>query len=62
MLETTLENRLENKQEQALEDQIPFWKIVVNLGAQIPDEEWAKVPNDASLHLDHYLYGPFERV
>ncbi len=57
MLETTREN----KSEQPVEVQVPFWKIVVDLGAQIPDEEWAKIPNDASVNLDRYLYGPFER-
>ena len=35
----------------------PVWKLVVELGAQIPEEEWAKVPNDASINFKHYLYG-----
>lgn len=35
----------------------PFWKRVVELGDQIPEEEWTKVPNDASINFKHYLYG-----
>ena len=57
MLETTQEKPLE----QPTEDQTPLWRMIVDLGAQIPDEEWAKIPNDASINLDRYLYGPNER-
>ena len=35
----------------------PVWELIVELGAQIPEEEWAKVPDDASINLKHYLYG-----
>ena len=35
----------------------PIWEIAAELGAQIPEEEWAKVPSDLSTNLDHYLYG-----
>ena len=35
----------------------PLWETVVQLGARIPDKEWSKVPDDASMNLDHYLYG-----
>jgi hypothetical protein len=34
----------------------PIWETVEALGKEIPDEEWAKLPNDASINLDHYLY------
>ncbi len=34
----------------------PVWKIVAELGRQIPDEVWASVPTDLSKNLDHYLY------
>ena len=34
-----------------------IWETVVELGAQIPGEEWVKVPDDASINLDHCLYG-----
>ena len=35
----------------------PIWEIAVELGASLPDDEWAKVPRDLSKNLDHYLYG-----
>jgi hypothetical protein len=34
----------------------PLWEIACKLSAQIPEEELAKVPTDASLNLHHYLY------
>ncbi|MGI9166201.1 MAG: hypothetical protein ACR2G5_07425 [Pyrinomonadaceae bacterium] len=35
----------------------PIWEIVEELGRSIPDHEWDKLPKDASVNLDHYLYG-----
>jgi len=35
----------------------PVWEIIVTLGEQISDDEWAKVPDDASINYKHYLYG-----
>ncbi len=35
----------------------PIWETVAEMGAAIPDEEWAKVPRDGARNLDHYLYG-----
>ena len=35
----------------------PIWEIAAEIGASVPDEEWAKVPRDAAKNLDHYLYG-----
>lgn len=37
--------------------QTPIWEVVVEIGKQIPDEEWAKVPADAAMNYKHYLYG-----
>jgi hypothetical protein len=34
----------------------PIWEVIVEIGAQIPEEEWAKVPTDASINYKHYLY------
>jgi len=39
------------------QSQQPIWKVVVEIGSQIPLEEWEKVPDDASINLKHYLYG-----
>ena len=35
----------------------PFWERIIEIGARVPPEEWAKVPKDLSVNLDHYLYG-----
>ena len=34
-----------------------FLQFVEEISAQIPQEEWAKLPSDLSKNLDHYLYG-----
>lgn len=35
----------------------PIWEIAAEIGASVPDEIWATVPDDLSINLDHYLYG-----
>ncbi len=35
----------------------PIWELIVELGAQIPEEDWANLPDDASINFKHYLYG-----
>ena len=35
----------------------PIWEQIVEIGAQVPVEEWAQVPSDLSKNLKHYLYG-----
>jgi hypothetical protein len=35
----------------------PFLQFVEEISAQIPTEEWAKLPSDLSKNVDHYLYG-----
>src|SRR5258706_8779972 len=40
----------------------PIWQAILEIGASVPDDEWAKIPTDLSKNLDHYLYGrPKER-
>lgn len=34
-----------------------FWERMIEISAQVPDEEWAKLPSDGSVNHDHYLYG-----
>ncbi len=41
----------------AVQDDRPIWEKIAALGREIPDEEWEKVPRDASINLKHYLYG-----
>lgn len=38
-------------------DTKPVWQMVMEIGAGIPAEEWAKIPTDLSINTDHYLYG-----
>jgi len=38
-------------------DTKPLWMRIVQIGASIPPEEWRQMPTDASINLDHYLYG-----
>ncbi|PSB24621.1 hypothetical protein [Stenomitos frigidus] len=35
----------------------PIWERVAEISAQVPPEEWAKLPKDLSKNVDHYLYG-----
>jgi Arc/MetJ-type ribon-helix-helix transcriptional regulator len=34
-----------------------IWEMATRITASVPDEEWAKLPTDLSINLDHYLYG-----
>jgi hypothetical protein len=38
----------------------PIWEIVVEIGSQIPPEEWEKIPTDLSKNFDHYQNTVFE--
>jgi hypothetical protein len=35
----------------------PIWEALAEIGKSVPEEEWAKIPQDASVNLDYYLYG-----
>ena len=35
----------------------PIWEVVDELNAGLPADTWENVPTDASINLDHYLYG-----
>jgi hypothetical protein len=35
----------------------PFWEVALEISQSIPDEIWAEIPTDASINVDHYLYG-----
>jgi hypothetical protein len=39
----------------------PLWESVVQLGAELPPEEWDRLPADLASRLDHYLYGSDEK-
>jgi len=38
-------------------DAKPLWMRIVEIGASVPREDWKEMPADASVNLDHYLYG-----
>jgi vacuolar-type H+-ATPase subunit E/Vma4 len=35
----------------------PFWERLAEIGAQVPDSEWAKLPRDLASNFEHYMYG-----
>ncbi|HBB97273.1 MAG TPA: hypothetical protein DC054_17995 [Blastocatellia bacterium] len=35
----------------------PLWEIAEEISAQVPLEEWEKLPTDGADQHDHYLYG-----
>jgi hypothetical protein len=39
----------------------PIWEIFEEMNKEVPEEEWAKLPQDFSANLDKYLYGWPER-
>src|SRR5262249_50677844 len=42
-------------------EQRPLWERITTISRRIPHEEWAKLPDDASYQLDHYLFGAPKR-
>lgn len=39
------------------EEKAPLWVRLVEIGRQVPDEEWAKLPTDLAWNFEHYMYG-----
>jgi Arc/MetJ-type ribon-helix-helix transcriptional regulator len=39
----------------------PIWEEIQELTADVPDEEWAKLPPDLAEQHDHYIYGTPKR-
>ncbi|MBE9126580.1 MULTISPECIES: hypothetical protein [unclassified Coleofasciculus] len=35
----------------------PFWQRIVEIGEQVPKEEWDKLPRDFARNFEHYMYG-----
>lgn len=35
----------------------PIWEVIREISSTVPEEEWAKLPADGSLNVNHYLYG-----
>ena len=48
---------LREERQSADQSERPIWEVVAELGAQIPEDELARLPRDGSLNYRHYLYG-----
>jgi len=53
----TIDSSVENAASAAAPEPRPIWEVALEIGASVPDEEWARVPGDLAKNLDHYLYG-----
>ncbi|NJL40002.1 MAG: hypothetical protein HC840_17250 [Leptolyngbyaceae cyanobacterium RM2_2_4] len=59
-IKTRLKQRTEEKQVDSSDQSPglpPFLQFVEEISAQVPREEWEKLPKDLSKNVDHYLYG-----
>jgi len=48
-------------QEPLAQAQKPIWEEILELTADVPDEEWDKLPTDLAEQHDHYIYGTPKR-
>jgi Arc/MetJ-type ribon-helix-helix transcriptional regulator len=48
-------------QEPAAQARKPIWERIQDLTADVPDEEWDKLPTDLAEQHDHYIYGTPKR-
>jgi len=55
--EPTASQSLEPKEANPAGLEVPFWRRIASIGAQIPNEAWENLPKDMSRNGDHYLYG-----
>ena len=56
------EEKSENPEKSAPRENVrPIWEIIQELSAQVPMEEWEKLPSDGAEQHDHYLYGSPKR-
>ena len=39
----------------------PIGKVLQEIAAKVPPEEWASLPKDLSDRIDHYVYGTADR-
>ena len=39
----------------------PIWEIIMELSAELSDDEWREQPTDGALNYRHYLYGQPKR-
>lgn len=56
-----VDEMLKEDQKRPRENVRPIWEIITELSAQVPMEEWEKLPSDGAEQHDHYLYGSPKR-
>jgi hypothetical protein len=56
-----VDKMLKEDQKRPRENVRPIWEIITELSAQVPMEEWKKLPSDGAEQHDHYLYGSPKR-
>jgi len=39
----------------------PIWEVIQEIAAQVPEEQWDRLPQDGAEQHDHYLYGAPKR-
>ena len=52
-----VEHLAAQEQTSAPRQERPIWEVIAEISSEVPEEEWAKLPSDGSLNVDHYLYG-----
>lgn len=57
-----VDEMLKEDQKRPRENVRPIWEIIEELSAQVPMEEWEKLPSDGAEQHDHYLYGAPKRT
>ncbi len=50
-------SRSQTQRPQETNSERPIWEVVAEIGSQISDEEWEKVPDDSAINYKHHLYG-----
>jgi Arc/MetJ-type ribon-helix-helix transcriptional regulator len=48
-------------QPETAQAQKPIWEEILELTADVPDEEWDRLPTDLAEQHDHYIYGTPKR-
>ena len=43
------------------DDDRPIWEIILELSAELSDDEWKEQPTDGAMNYRHYLYGQPKR-
>jgi Arc/MetJ-type ribon-helix-helix transcriptional regulator len=58
---TVRQERPAVSQPEAVQANKPIWEEILEMTADVPDEEWDKLPTDLAEQHDHYIYGTPKR-